>query len=231
MLPVKSSTWHHITKFGNWPVLEKKKKKKKKREKRGKLAIPFLPYSVQFQQLNTLKLSVRDFGVSTIHQTDVDYMISNVFVFQCVNTHTHPCGDHAEPCFTWLLDAIIGGSCHKYHFCHNKSFVLTNTFVVTKHVFCCNKSMLVVLSWQKLCLLWQNYVCRDKHVFIMRIFVVVTSILLSQQKTCFVVTNMCLPQQTCLSWQNFCRNKNDTCGNSCQRYCTTDFPHRYIFQT
>ena len=37
------------------------------------------------------------------------------------------------------LVTIIGGSCHKYHFCCNKSFVMT-----TKHVFCCNKSMLAV---------------------------------------------------------------------------------------
>ena len=57
------------------------------------------------------------------------------------------------------LVTINGGSCHRYHFCCNKCFV-------------------------------------------------VTSILLSRQKTCFVATNTCL----------FCRDKNDTCGCSCQFY-------------
>ena len=37
----------------------------------------------------------------------------------------------------FLSDTIIGGSCHKYHFCHDKGFVATN------HVFCRDKSMLV----------------------------------------------------------------------------------------
>ena len=71
--------------------------------------------------------------------------------------------------------AITGGSCHKYHFCRDKSFVVTNT----GHVFCHNKNMLVAT---KLCLSQQN-------VF------GTTSILLSWQKTCIVMTN------TCLSWQ------------------------------
>ena len=39
------------------------------------------------------------------------------------------------------LVTINGGSCHKYHFCCNKCFVVTNTCI---HVFCCNKSMLAV---------------------------------------------------------------------------------------
>ena len=39
---------------------------------------------------------------------------------------------------------------------------------------------------------------------------VATSILLSRQKTGFVMTN------TCLSRQHFCRDKNDTCG-SCRQ--------------
>ena len=33
---------------------------------------------------------------------------------------------------------MVGGSCHKYHFCCNK-----HVFVMTKHVFCRGKSMLV----------------------------------------------------------------------------------------
>ena len=41
---------------------------------------------------------------------------------------------------------IIGGSCHKYHLCQDKSFVMTNV--------CCHG---------KICLLmWQKYACHDK---------------------------------------------------------------------
>ena len=88
--------------------------------------------------------------------------------------------------------------------CHDKSFVAT-----TKDMFCHDKSkhvfvMTKVLSWQK-------YFCHDKSF-------VTTSILLSQQKTCFVATN------TGLSWQNFCCNKNDTCGSCCQWYMTVIIP-------
>ena len=50
----------------------------------------------------------------------------------------------------WLwCYTIIGRSCHKYIFCRDKSFVVTNMFVVThafgmtKHIFYCDKSMLV----------------------------------------------------------------------------------------
>ena len=39
---------------------------------------------------------------------------------------------------------IIGRSCHKYHFCHDKSFV------ATKHVVCRDKSMLA--ATKRLCL-------------------------------------------------------------------------------
>ena len=74
---------------------------------------------------------------------------------------------------------IIGGICHKYNFCHNKSFVVTNR----------------CLSWQntsfvmtKICLSWQKYACRDKS---------------------FVTTKLCLLRWTCLSWQNFCCNKHN----------------------
>ena len=85
-------------------------------------------------------------------------------------------------------------------FCHNKP-----VFVTTKHVFCRDKSVLVAT---KLCLSWQN-LCRDKHTFVMtkdvfcpdKLFYVgfffsmtkvVTSILLSWQKTCFIATKMVL---------------------------------------
>ena len=49
---------------------------------------------------------------------------------------------------------IIGGSCHKYHFCRDKY-----VFVATKHVFCRDKSMLVATKL----LSPQTRVCR--HIF------------------------------------------------------------------
>ena len=73
----------------------------------------------------------------------------------------------------------LSGSCHKYHFCRDKYLsqqtqvchdkLLSwhahfchdkHVFVVTTHIFCCNKSMLVVTK----ILLQQNYVCRDKYL-------------------------------------------------------------------
>ena len=77
---------------------------------------------------------------------------------------------------------VIGGSCHKYHFCRDKSICrdkhnIKYTFVATK--LCLSRQ---VLSRP-------TYFCRDQHTF------VVTNILLSRQKTCFVVfvaTNMIL---------------------------------------
>ena len=48
---------------------------------------------------------------------------------------------------------LIGGSCHKYRFCRDKSFIATNT---TKHVFCRDKTFVVT----------KDLFCRDKHVFV-----------------------------------------------------------------
>ena len=74
----------------------------------------------------------------------------------------------------------------------------------------------------KVCLWRQNVfrdkiVCRDEHKTRLlsrqnyaSIIFVATNILLSQQRTCFVVTNTC-----------FCRNKNDTCDSPRQWYWTT----------
>ena len=86
---------------------------------------------------------------------------------------------------TWGV-FIVGGSCHKYHFCHDKCFVATNT-----------------------CLLWQTCVCHDKtYLFFM------TMVCLSRQNFCcdrviFVVTKLFVTNmQTCLLWQMFCCNKH-----------------------
>ena len=59
---------------------------------------------------------------------------------------------------------IIGGSCHKYHFCHDKCVCHNkHMFVMTKSLFCHDKSMLVVTKL----LLQQAFdkcVCHDKHI-------------------------------------------------------------------
>ena len=143
------------------------------------------------------------------------------------NTHTHT---HTQ--------IMIGGNCHKYHFCCDKIallqqiFVATNTFVTTKvlshqtyfccnrRIFCCSKHMFVttkeILSQQNFCcgkvmFAVTNIGCDKSFVATKNI----SSILLSWQKTCFVVAN------THLSRQNFCRDKNDTCGSSHQWYPPT----------
>ena len=68
---------------------------------------------------------------------------------------------------------IIGGSCHKYSFCH--------AFVATKHVFCLDKSFIMTnmiflaskclsrhayFCHDNYVLLQQTPVCCDKHVFV-----------------------------------------------------------------
>ena len=75
----------------------------------------------------------------------------------------------------WMiqLQNIIGGSCHKYHFCCDKQL-----FVVTKHL-----------------LSWQNNACCSKTF-------VTASILLSRQKTCLVTTNASDTTKL-LSWQKW----------------------------
>ena len=63
----------------------------------------------------------------------------------------------------------IGGSCHKYHFWHDKSFCLSrqNVFVTTKHVFCRDKIMFVRTNFcrDKIMFVMTNF-CRYKHVFV-----------------------------------------------------------------
>ena len=51
----------------------------------------------------------------------------------------HPAGQLITP-------TIMGGSCCKYHFCHHKTFVMTNMFVMT-NIFCHDKSMLKQTSF------------------------------------------------------------------------------------
>ena len=57
--------------------------------------------------------------------------------------------------FTWCLSLVIGGSCHKYHFCRDKRRVLSRqkyacrdkSFVETKHVFYRDKRMLAATKY------------------------------------------------------------------------------------
>ena len=81
---------------------------------------------------------------------------------------------------------ITGGSCHKYHFCRDKSFVATNT---------CLSRQNPSFAATKVSLSREKYFCRDKSF-------VATSILLSCQKTCFVATNTCFSRQKLMIfWQ------------------------------
>ena len=109
------------------------------------------------------------------------------------------------PSFYPTLPSVTDGSCHKYHF-------FTAKVCLSQQNFCCNKHVFAMPN-----------ICRSKsfvttNLILSQFFVVVvlTSILLSQQKMCFVVTNMFVATRTCLSRQKFCCDKNDICGNSCQ---------------
>ena len=80
-----------------------------------------------------------------------------------------------------VLSAIIGGSCHKYHFYRDKH----------KHVFVA----------PKVCLPRHKF-CRDKHTFVpTKAIFVATKICLSRQNTSFVTTKVCLPLQKKMSRQ------------------------------
>ena len=127
--------------------------------------------------------------VRTIDACSLTYRPASEFTGVSVVIYTRSVTQH-QP---WPT-VIIGRSCHKYHFCRDKSICrdkhdIKYTFVEIKDVICRDK---IMFSQQKF--------CRDQHTFD------VTNILLSRQKTCFVV----------LSRQKFCRDKYDTFGSSCQ---------------
>ena len=107
----------------------------------------------------------------------------------------------------WKLNLIIGGSCHKYNFCCDKSLVARNTCLSWQTCVCHNKTCLL-LQQKHAChdktLSWQNYVCHDKSL-------VATNTCLSQQKFClhkhtFVSTKMVLgasPISACIKMDKF----------------------------
>ena len=72
--------------------------------------------------------------------------------------------------FVAILYTIIGGSCYKYQFCRDKSFVTTNTCLSPQTRVYRDKTRL--LSQQK-------YDCRDKIMFV------------AKKYFCFVATNIC----------------------------------------
>ena len=140
-----------------------------------------------------------------------------------------------------------------------KCCVITNTYL-SQEMFCRDKNMFVATK----VLSWQAYFYHDKRcgffvvvatkLLLWQIFntcFVVTSMLLSQQKKCCVITNTYLSQEMfcrdknmfvstkqqkfcrdkhtfimtkdrcflLLLWQNFCHDKNDTCGSFRQWDC------------
>ena len=106
----------------------------------------------------------------------------HVSFITCVHIHTH----------TLHSQIIIGWSCHKCDFWHNKSSVTTSTSLSwQKMCFVTAKS----LSRQNMCLSWHKNVCCDKHTC------------LSQQTFCR--DKHVLSRQTCLSSRqtHFCHDK------------------------
>ena len=102
----------------------------------------------------------------------------------CVCTHETGCVYTLTKCWCWLVGWGTGGIALA-------GAATSIIFVVTKHVFCRDKSMLAATKLRlsrQLCLFFTfvatNISC-DKSF-------VATSILLSRQKTCFVATNTCL---------------------------------------
>ena len=104
------------------------------------------------------------------------------------SAHSHATGMTKEllqqPSFTelplslaikrYIFLTIIGRSCHRYHFCCDKSFVVTNTCLSPQTHVCGNKTRLLQQQKYACCdkfFLRQDYVCCDKS---------------------FVVTNTCL---------------------------------------
>ena len=80
----------------------------------------------------------------------------------------------------WTYLTITGGSCHKYHFCHDKFFVVTSTCLLRENTSFVRTK--VSLPGQNVC----------------------------QQKIMFVMTKYCCRNKvnTCLSWQKFCCDKH-----------------------
>ena len=95
---------------------------------------------------------------------------------------------------SWQIFVMTNVCLSWQKFCHNKHTCRDKRHVLSQQTHVCH---------DKISLSWQNYVCRNKYLSEQNIFVA-TGILLSWQKTCSVS-------------QNFCCDKNDTCGSSCRQ--------------
>ena len=109
-------------------------------------------------------------------------------------------------CLVSLAGAAISikKNCDKTHLLSQQKYACCDkTFVVTKHVFCHNKSMQTNICCDRSFVLTKIF-CRSKHTFVM------TKDVFCRDKHMFVATN------TCLSQQKFCHDKDNTCGSSYQ---------------
>ena len=154
-------------------------------------------YNVYLQWQDHKRGACNDWGLSSRKINDVFRPSGGLFVsFSCFVKSFKPFqnGDLLLS-FTWACHlSISGGSCHKYHFCHDKS-LLQQTWV------CHDKTRL---------LLWQKYACLDnifggKHNFVATIvlfcFSWKTTSTWQKYVYCdkrFVTTSILLSRQTCV---------------------------------
>ena len=118
----------------------------------------------------------------------------------------HPHRNFRQPhCQTHEISSytIFGGNCHKYNFCCNEIFVMTNTCLLQR-----NTSFVVT----KVCLSRQSF-CHDKHMFVATnvccdkcfvtpsILFVATKDMLWCDKHMSIATNTCLLRQIFYLWQ------------------------------
>ena len=106
---------------------------------------------------------------------------------------------------------IIGGSCHKYHFCRDKSFVAINTCLWRHTRICLDKTRSFVCYFFPR----QKYACRNEIMF------VAAKYIFSRQKLCrgkhtFVATKDMFVQTHVCRVKTFVATKKDTCGSSHQ---------------
>ena len=122
-------------------------------------------------------------------------------------------------------EAVIGGSCHKYNFCRNKTCLLSRQKYACRdkpllrqkylsqqaYEFCRDKIMFVATNICRGKSFVVTNTCRDEHNFVM------TGIFLSLQKTHFVMTktSVCCDKHLFVVTK-LCRNKTFTFGSSCQ---------------
>ena len=122
----------------------------------------------------------------------------------------------------------ISRRCHKYHFCHDKSFASTNACLF--NTFCPATNKTHLLLWQKyaccdktfvmtkLCLPWQLHVCHgknlvvtnmcfDKHVFVMTKVLSQQAYFSSDKRRFFHDKHVFVATKVSLSWQKFCHDK------------------------